>query len=255
MKNFKEHFWMLHDKIANDKNFAFLRFSDGELRILQNLELKLAQDHFVIGASKKPGYYASEDHKHFDPKQHQFFQHHLMESYKHKADNYFVGLSCRCCVGDADFKQQVEWYGGDHPNLTWANLWVNGNYPLFRAHMMPLLAKKQEKGIVYVVNEHAILSGLPFKVKKDFRVGPNCIINDYSLIETMKDWVLENDIKDHIFLFSASSLSNVLQYELFKIAPQNTYIDVGTCFNAELKMQGRRGYLIGGDSLNKTCVW
>lgn len=253
MKDFKKDFWMLHNKLDSDVNFAFLRFSDGELRIMQNLQLTLAKDHYVIGNSKQPGYYAPEDHKHFDPNQHKFFREHLMQSYQHKADNYFVGLSCRCCVGDADFKQMIDWYGGDHPNLTWSNLWVNSNYPLFVQHIIPLLTKKQEKGIVYVVNEKAILNGLPFKVKKDFRVGANCIINDYGLIETMKDWVVDNDIKNHIFLFSASSLSNVLQYELFKIAPENTYIDVGTCFNPYMKMEGRRGYLNGAN--DKVCIW
>jgi hypothetical protein len=255
MKDFKEHFWVLYNKLEKDVNFAFLRFSDGELRILQGLELKLAKDHFVIGNSKKPGYYADEDHKHFDPKQHKFFREHLMESYKHHADNYFVGLSCKCCVGDADFKQMVDWYGGDHDNLTWSNLWVNSNYPLFVKHIIPLLKAKEDRGIVYVVNEKAILKNLPFKVKKDFRVGANCIINDYDLIEIIKKWVVDNDVKNHIFLFSASSLSNVLQYELFKIAPENTYIDIGTTLNPYMGMEGRRGYLSGGDSLNKTCIW
>jgi len=255
MKDFKKHFWLLHGKIANKENFAFLRFSDGELRILQEQELKLADDHFVIGNSKSPGRYAPEDHKHFHPKQHKFFSDHLMQSYQHKADNYFVGLSCRCCVGYSDFQEMVDWYGGDHQNLTWSNLWVNSNYPLFMEHIVPLLKKRENDGIVYVVNENATLDTLPFKVKKDFRVGANCIINNYDLIETMKKWVMDNEIKNHIFLFSASSLSNVLQYELFKIAPDNTYIDIGTTLNPYMGMKGLRGYLTGGESLKKTCIW
>ena len=257
MKDFKEHFWMFYNKISNDENFALLRFSDGELRIMQNLKLVLDKDHYVIGNQKKSGFYSNEDLKYFDPNQHSFFHNHLMESYKFKHPKYFSSISCRCCVGEKDFLQMLEWYDGDtnSDNLTWANIWVNSNYPLFVKYVIPLLKKKEKKGIIYVLNENGNINNLPFKIKKDFRVGKNCIINDYDLIGKMKDWVVKNKIKNNIFLFSASSLSNVLQYELFKIEPENIYIDVGTCFNKHLNLDGRRGYLSGGSSLNKTCIW
>ena len=252
MKDFKEHFYMLFNKFKNGENFAFSRFSDGELRIMQNKELVLAGDHFKIGNKKTSGFYHPEDHKHFNPEEHQFYRQELMDSYQHLQDNYYVGLSCRCCVGEADFQQMIDWYKGD-PNsnlLTWSNLWVNGNFPLFREHMIPEFSNKK---IVYVLNEHANVEGLPFKVEKDFRVGENCIINDYDLIDTMSDWIGENSIENHTFLFSASSLSNFLIHHLYKRYPNNTYIDVGTTMNDYLGMKGIRGYLSGGN--RKICIW
>ena len=174
-----------------------------------------------------------------------------MEAYKFKKDNYFVGLSCRCCVGNSDFKEMCDWYDGniESDNLTWANLFLNNNYPRFMNEFVPLLKGKE---VVYILNENATLNDLPFKVKKDFRVGENCIINNYELIEDIKQWMIENDINDHIFLFSASSLSNYMVHQLFDFNEKNTYIDVGTTLNPLLKMKARRGYHNGN---NKICIW
>jgi hypothetical protein len=251
MKTFKGHFEMLLDKLKNGENFAYSRFSDGELRIMQNLELKLADDHYLIGNSKGGGRYEAEDHKHFNPTEHQFYHDRLMDSYKFKKDNYFVGLSCRCCVGERDFNEMLEMYEGDteSDNLTWSNLFLNGNYPDFMNKFVPELKGKK---VVYVLNENADLSGLPFDVVKDFRVGKNCIINDYPLIEVIKKWIEENDIKDHVFLFSASSLSNFMIHQLYEFNDNNTYIDVGTTLNPQLGMKGRRGYHRGN---SKICIW
>lgn len=251
MKTFEGHFKMLLDKLKAGEHFGYCRFSDGELRIMQNLELVLAADHFKIGDKKTGGSYAEEDHKHFDPKQHQFFHEKLMESYRFKKDNYFVGLSCRCCVGEADFKQMLEWYGGDvnSDNLTWSNLFLNGNYNRFISEFLPELKNKK---IVYVVNENADLSRLPFDVVKDFRVGKNCIINNYGLIDEIKKWMDENEIKDHVFLFSASSLSNFMVHQLFDYNDKNTYIDIGTTLNPYIGMKARRGYHTGN---KKICIW
>ncbi len=142
----------------------------------------------------------------------------------------------------------------DH--LTWANIWVNGNFPLFTQHMVP---EFQNHNIVYIVNEKADLRGLPFykKIKKDFRVGHNCFVNNYPMIEEIKTWIRENNIENHVFLFSAADLSNLMIHQLFDEFDKNTYINIGTCLNTMLgsAIKGRRGYLNGGPSIYKNCVW
>ena len=251
MKTFKSHFNIFLEKIKKGENFAYSRFSDGELRIMQNIELQLDDNHFKLGNSKQSVKYHPEDHKHFIPSEHQFFRDKLMGSYRFKKENYYVGLSCRCCVGENDFKQMCDWYGGDinSDNLTWSNLFMNSNYPRFINEFVPILSDKK---VVYILNENAKIDELPFEVVKDFRVGPNCIINDYNLIEEVKKWINENDIKDHVFLFSASSLSNFMIHQLFDFNEKNTYIDVGTTLNPYLGMKARRGYHNGN---NKVCIW
>ena len=250
MKDFKEHFFILYNKLKHNENFAFSRFSDGELRIMQNKELILGDGYNKIGNTVTPGNYFIEDRKHFNPNEHQHIHNKLMESYIFKKKNYYVGLSCRCCVGEADFKQMIEWRGGDDEFLTWANLWVNGNYPLFREYMIPEFSNHN---IVFILNKNANLNGLPFKVIKDYRIGENCIVNDFNKHEEIAAWIEKNNIQNHVFLFSASSLSNFIIYELFKNFDNNTYIDIGTTLNIELGMKGRRGYLNGTNK--KICIW
>ena len=252
MKDYKEHFFMLYNKLKNNENFAFSRFSDGELYMMQNKEIELAEHHYQIANLKVPQKYHEEDHKHFDPSKHQFFRRELMNAYQHLQHNYFVGLSCRCCVGVKDHQEMLDWYKGDTNSefLTWSNLWVNGNFKLFKEYMIPEFSNHK---IVYTLNENANIDGLPFDVVKDFRVGKNCIINDYGKIDEIEQWIHENQIENHVFLFSASSLSNYIIHHLYRVYPNNTYIDVGTTMNDYLGMKGLRQYIKGKN--NKICIW
>ena len=240
MKDFKQDFKKLFKKFQNSENFAFSRFSDGELRIMENTELKLA------------GGYAKETHKHFIPSEHAFYREKLMDAYRFKKHNYYVGLSCRCCVGNKDFNQMLQWYEGDTSSefLTWSNLMLNGNYPDYLRSFVPEYSNKK---IVIICNENAKINKLPFSVEKDFRVGYNCFINNYSIIEEIKNWIDQNNISGYVFLLSASSLSNLLIHQLYKHCDTNTYIDIGTTLNHFLGIDGKRGYLTGRN--RKICIW
>lgn len=258
IKDFRQDFYKFLNKLKNHKNFSFGRFSDGELRILQNIPLTLGPKEIRIGNIVKPSKYKEHDHKHFDPNIHQFYRDKLIEAFKFKKPNYYKGISCRCCVGEKDFQWQLDLYGGDDNSLTWANLWVNGNYSLFIEHFIPEFKKHS---IIFICNENANLSKLPFQLVKDFRIGKNAIINDYNLIEKIKLYIQENHIKNHIFLFSASSLSNYLAHQLFEFNDQNTYIDIGTTLNKYIDLPLDRGYLDGywhkkkNRDLEKICIW
>ena len=256
-KHFREHFGMFVNKIQNNEPFAFARYSDGELFILQNKVLKLASDVYQVGDSKHMSIYKNEDHKEFNPEIHTQFRERLIEAYKHRQSNYYKGISCSCCVGKEAFDWQIDLHGGDDESLTWANLWVNGNYPLFIMNTLPILYSKD---CVFVGHESADTSKLPF-IKKDFRVGYNAFINDYDKIEIIRKWIEENNITNHVFLFSASTFTNLAVYELFRDFPNNSYIDIGTCLTPMMSMPTHRGYLEafwgyrGGQDIQKICVW
>ena len=104
------------------------------------------------------------------------------------------------------------------------------------------------------------LDRLPFFVK-DFRVGYNAMNNDYGKIEEIADWIRENKIENHVFLFSASSFTNLAVYQLFREFPNNTYIDIGTCLTPMMDMPTHRGYLQAfwtykiNDDIKKICIW
>ena len=92
-----------------------------------------------------------------------------------------------------------------------------------------------------VLNECANITKLPFEVVKDFRVGSNCFINNYDIIEEIKSYINDNDIKDHVFLVSAASLSNLIIHQLYEMNDQNTYIDIGSTLNPMMDMTGWTG--------------
>ncbi len=239
---FKQDFKTLFLKIKSKENFAFTRFSDGEICIMQNKELKLATDHVIMGETKYNFGYSDDDYKHFQPEKHSFLKEKLIEAYKYKKKNYFVGGICKGCTCAS--RQFADWmhdlYGNLDENLTSTNLLVNSNYPLFVKYFVPVL---KDRKVVFICSKNADLSQAEFNVVKDFRVGKNCIVNDHHLVDEIKDWISKENIKDHVFLFSASSLSEVLIHELYKDHDQNTYIDVGTTLHPYIGLSIERDYL------------
>jgi CRISPR/Cas system endoribonuclease Cas6 (RAMP superfamily) len=255
IKEFKSDFYYLLDKFKSKENFAFLRFSDGEMFMLQDKEIILSNKQVKVEGvvdAAGPGH-PEYDAKNFDPQQHSVFRDYLITSFLHNQNNYFKGISCKCCVGDTNFNWQLENLDGDHDNLTWANLLVNSNYPLFMKEFYPEI---KTRGAYVICNEKADLSNLDW-VKKDFKIKDNSFSNLSPILE-IKDFIQQNSLVDQVFLFSASSFSNVAQYELFKEFPNNTYIDIGTTLSYEFKIPSKRGYLdqyYNNQQVTGNCIW
>jgi len=245
MKNFKEEFFKILVLVESKNPFAFARFSDGEVSVLKNKHLVLAEDYFIQedvygkNAVRAPIPYMEEERKEFDPEKHSFYHEKLVEAFTFRKQNYFKGIPGTNEWGREAFDYCIDLYGEeDHEHLSFSNAMINGNYSLFMDMMVPLF---KYRDIILVCNENAELDNLPFDVKKDFRIGSNCMINNYDLIEEIKEYVRANDIKNHLFLFSAATLSNFLIYELYKEFDQNQYIDIGSSLSPLLGLQGWRG--------------
>ena len=245
MKDFKQEFDKFLNMIESGENFAFARFSDGELYMMQNKKAYIRPNEVFIRGAPHPGSWGPEELKEFNPETDQFYREKLIECFKFTKENYFKGICFSEDVGKEDYEWQFEMLGNDSTWITWSNLLINGNYADFIERMVPEFVNKP---IVYICNEIANVDKLPFDVKKDFRIGQNCHVNDYPLIETVKDWMMCNNINDHIFLFSAASLSNYMIHDLYKENSNNTYLDIGSTLNPLMDMTGwlgSRQYLRG----------
>ena len=240
--DFKTDFYKLLHKLKNKENFAFTRFSDGEIAIMQEKLLILGEKKVILGDAVYNFGYSENDHKEFDPKRDKFLTDKLLDAYKFKKDGYFIGGICRnCTCASKEFKPWMrDLYGEDDEHAMSANLLVNSNYPMFVNHFIPEFNNHK---IVMVCNENADLQKLPFDVVKDFRVGKNCIVNDHYLVDEIKNYINDNKVENHVFLFSASSLSEVLIHELYKHNDNNTYIDIGTTLHPYMGMELARDYL------------
>lgn len=246
---FKKDFKILLDKIKKHENFAFTRFSDGELYILQNRKIFIEKDKCFLREELHQANYGEEELKSFIPERDQHLREHLLRGFTHKQKNYYKGICTKQDVGFDDWSWQFNkgFLTQDEQHLTFANLLINGNYINFMTQMLPAM-KKENYDTVYVCNKAANLEKFPLNLKKDFRVGNNCHINDVHLIDEIKKWVAENNVQNHLFLFSAASLSNLLIFELYKNFPNNIYMDIGSTLNPMLDLDGwkaSRGYLRG----------
>ena len=247
MKEFDGAFSNLLEMIKTKENFAFTRFSDGELFILQNKTVVLADNHYVTGDIKGANRYTKEEHKEFYPDQHQKYREKLIQCYKHNQEKYFKGIctSTDGHVGKENFDWMIDFHGGDHENLTYANLLINANYKRFVEEMVPELRHRK---VLYVVNEMADVANLPFDIDKTFLIGSNCMINNYDTPSRVSFYIQDNNISDAVILCSAASLSNFVIYECYKENPNNTFLDIGSCLNPLLGLEGwkyTRGYLTG----------
>lgn len=245
MKEFNKAFDNILNMIKNKENFAFSRFSDGELFILQNKTVVLADNHYITGDIRGPNKYTKEEHKEFYPELHGLYRDKLVECYKHNQEKYFKGIctSTDGHVGKENFDWMINFHGGDHDNLTFTNLLINANYSRFIEELIPTISDRE---IIYVVNELADTSKLPFNLKKEFLIGSNCMINNFDTSEKVKNYIADNNITDHIILCSAASLSNFVIYDCYKDNSNNTFLDIGSCLNPLLGLEGwkyTRGYL------------
>lgn len=225
MKDFTQEFNKFKQKLVDRENFAFTRFSDGECFILQNKRLVLGDGFYVTGDKAGANTYGPEERKEFDPVKHQHLRQQLQQSFDHRQQNYFRGIPSQQDSAHIDFQcDRTE------PDLTFANLFINANYKRFIEEIVLQIFPNRD--IVYVVNERAELSGLPFEIKRDFRIGENCMICDTHIISEVLEYL--KDKRNYIVLLSAASLSNLVIHKCFEKNSNNTFLDIGSSLNPYL---------------------
>lgn len=241
LKTFKGDFDNLLQRLKNNKYFANAKFSDGELFIMMNRSLKLDETGTYIDNILVHSAYPNNDHKEFDPDKHQFLKEKLIEAFTDKIDDYFVGISCPCCIGISQYKWMKKLRNDDKfENTVFANCFVNSNFPKFISEFLPELKKRK---IVFICNEKADFSNTELNVIKHFPVKKNGMIEQFNLWKEIDTWINENNIKDHIFLFAASSLSKITIHELWKKHKDSFFIDVGSALDKEIKLGTNRDYI------------
>ena len=77
------------------------------------------------------------------------------------------------------------------------------------------------------------------------------------ILEDIRNFITNDNITDHLFLFCAGPFGNILTQTLFDHCQENTYIDIGSTLNTFLLGNAgkNRGYLRGEGSLGKICTW
>lgn len=228
-KNFNNDLKVIFDSLVKKEKFSFSKYADGEFAILINKNI------------------TNCDNWTFNPITDKKYRDELLHSFRYNEVGYYVGISCPCCVGDNDTKWMRDNVGVRAENLTWANIFVNGNYMFFKDNFIP---EFKNHDIVIVANEHANIGNLPFKVNEHIKISGTAWKDNFDLLDTLP----KKEYSNKLFLFCAGPLGNMLAARMWEHNKNNTYMDIGSTLNGYL-VGANRGYLRGANTLNKICIW
>jgi hypothetical protein len=239
-QRFQEDFFEILRLIEESDSMAVSRFADGEASILKNS---------TVG--NKDGWLYKQD-------KNLVFRADLRRSLLCEDDGFVYGLSCSCCDKvNHDFL--LENIRTNPQNLTFSNIWVNANFPLFNERFLKAI-EKSGKSTIICTNKKANLYNLERIIPiKDFIPIPgNCV----TYWEKKKDYIkgvldLKGSLaRNTIFLFAAGPLSEILIHELWKVNPRNIYLDIGSTLDPILFNRQSRSYHKAGHEFSKrTCIW
>lgn len=231
MKSFVSDIKFIFTKIKNKEHFAFSKYADGEYKVLRNEPI------------------TNCDHWSFDPSTHQTEYQYLLSSYQYSHPDYYVGISCPCCQPSS----HIQWMRDNvkTKNVTWANLFVNGNYEFFKSNFFPEFDNWGGE-VTLVANEQGINKELPFKVNNYVPIQIGSWFNPSleEIIKSLKTKAQESN--NQLFLFSGGPLGNILAHQLHLVNQSNTYLDIGSTINPWI-VGNNRGYL--RNNKNKICIW
>jgi hypothetical protein len=223
---------ILFEKFQKGSPFCFSKFSDGEWAAMQN---EILNNTEFENTTNTPLKYREE----------------LRDAIRYKDENYYIGVCCECCNGDRAQKMK-DFCGQDEDHMTFANVFVNGNYPRYKE---TFLKSYESYDVHLVANRNSKFENLPFKPEKIYPIGFSAWVNDYHLIEEIK----QQNLSNKLFLFCAGPFGNLLAHQLHEHNKNNIYLDAGSTLNPWLKSEGfaREYYLENSESRFKgmDCTW
>jgi hypothetical protein len=217
-----------------------VRFSDGEIEILRNRKLVIADGVTEFRGRRSSNQFPEFDQKRFDPRRGQDVRGDLLASAIFRDSGYFKGIPTRHnnAIGDREFMLRLN--GGFTPQMTFSDLFLNSNFRRARASFFPFLATSFEDLLV-VGNWRCELKG--YLEKGRLVQIPDDFFSSYQQTLDAVQSALQDAPKSALILSSASSLSNVLGHRLRSIRPDLTFLDIGTVLNDLMGLPlGTRAY-------------
>ncbi len=244
------------DFVREGRPFTFVRFSDGEVEVLRNRKLIIADGITEFRGRKFSNQFPTFDQKRFDPMQGQQVRRDLLAAAVFSNESYFKGIptSHNDAINDREFLLRLN--GGFAPQMTFSDLFLNSNFLRARSDFFPFVAS-QFSNLRVVGNWRCKLSG--YLAKGELIPIPDDFFSSYLETLAKAREALELVPQSSLVLSSASSLSNVLGHQLRLSRPDLTFLDVGTALNDVMGLPlGTRAYhkLINPRALSeKLAAW
>lgn len=205
-------------KLENGDNITLMRYGDGERAIMTGRSLVAQEGWSSPNTIGKLG-------------------NDLLKTLEINHEQVFHAISCPCCDQSSYY-----WYSTRivNTNKTFANLWVNANYPSFIKHFTEL-----NREAVVVANYRAIGKQIgKLKILKHYSISDDC----FDFWENYGEELLANIKKDFgnrknlLYVISAGPMAEPIIGELFKENPDNCYIDFGSSIDRFYRQTQTRPY-------------
>jgi hypothetical protein len=225
LRNYHEAFDYFTSLINSNNNFAYTRYADGEVALMQGHAIDHNSQAYNVDRWKAPNYVTRVGSQ-------------LLETLNHKEDNYYYAISSH-----TDFQSDNEFLSLrilNKSNITFANLWINANYQKMKQFYNTL-----QKSVYVICNHAATRSRFPFDVVELFPFPDDCISyweqygDDY--ISQLMDYV--SQIQDKTFFISCGPISEIIIHKLYTANPNNQYIDVGSSMDEFVHGYETRPYM------------
>jgi hypothetical protein len=230
-------------RLERREPFAFCRFGNGELDILQ--ESPAGRQRYIVGR---------EYRFHPDDPGHAAGRARLLEAFRFRGPSYYVGISCPLCIGREEFEWMRRTSGQDEEHLTWSTLFYYSNYLRFLETVVPLFAGYE---VVMVCNHSARLDRLPFPVRHSVRVGQDAWREHERWAGELLG-IAADCGRDTLFLLCAGPLGKILTHQLHAARPDLTCLDAGSALDPFL-FEGDQGlsrkHLRIRDLQETSCAW
>ena len=196
------------------KPFAFARFGDGEIALCTRRAIRVSDGWEYDGSDTQ-------------------FSRELHEAVLADIPGYYLGISCRCC-DPKGHQWYVENVRSPKKRITFANIFVNGNYERFKRLDFKRAALVSSAG-------------------GDFKVPRNAISPEFNyrkLLEKLFD-------VDRPILVAAGPLSCILIHRYWQYAPRpQVIIDIGSALDPVIHGRATRNYHHqGSPNASKCCIW
>lgn len=232
-RSFRDDFQAAWARIYSGVPFAHARYADGEIAL-------------SMGRGVGRGSQATEVDKWQAPNQMTKLGKEILESLSHTEPNYYYAISCdTSSISDKNYllskiKQSREY-------ITFANLWINGNYNLFLEKI-----RNHKRPTIIIGNQEGENGKFPFEVENYLGFGNNCVETWEAYSDDIKNMLNEGfgKISGKTVFISVGPMSEAIIHHLWKINPTNQYIDVGSALDEYVHGRKTRPYMIPGSMYN-----
>jgi hypothetical protein len=220
--------------------FTFVRFSDGEIEILRNRRLIIAEGITEFRGKRYANKFPEFDQKRFDPRRDNQVRADLLASALYCGEGYFKGIPTahNNALHDREFMLRLN--GGFTSHMTFADLFLNSNFLRARSKFFPFVAACFAD-VLIVCNWRCELKGY-LQHGRLVQIPDDFFSSYHSTLQSVLA-KLHDAPRFALVLSSASSLSNVIGHRLRLDRPDLTFLDIGTVLNDLLGLPlNTRGY-------------